>query len=67
LLQRVIAVRRTHQKLLFCNILRTMIHPAQARRSESRRELGLSLGTQQLHAIVFVTRLFFKIYEWDLL
>jgi hypothetical protein len=37
------------------------------RRSESPRDLGLSLGTQQLHALVFVTRLSFKMYEWDLL
>jgi hypothetical protein len=37
------------------------------RRSDTPRDLGLSLGTQQLHAVVFVTRLFFKLYEGDLL
>jgi hypothetical protein len=37
------------------------------RRSDAPRDLGLSLGTQQLHAVVFVTRLFFKIYEGHLL
>lgn len=37
------------------------------RRSDSRRDLGLSLGTQQLHALVFVTRLLFKFHEGDLL
>jgi hypothetical protein len=37
------------------------------RRSDSRRDLGLSLATQQLHAVVFVTRLFFKLYDWDFL
>jgi hypothetical protein len=57
-----------HQNVIFPpGVVLLLLRVVAAKRSDAHRNLGLSLGSQQLHCVVFTMRLFFKIYDEELL